>query len=408
MVISAAARVATKIVAKAKTKKYFAVQKAKRIKKATIKRGKDAVKVQKTSSTRRIATDDVSDRDPELYIQERVDEITSDRSFVSGPVIMRTGSDGIEAFVGGRPIEQAEVLRRRITTSRTPISPFLITKSEEVSGNPRVFDNPMLDFSKTPEGIEGRTIKVPYIRETVVSAKRSPKKLIVYKKKEQGETGYILSSGLGGFVGSDLSFYPHRPTETVFGIGIGNTPTSKSMWGIAQPKRSVEVFKKTRMDDPDGGDPYGEFWLASHVTGIRVGKLGKQRGVGLQRIEHGTPLTGEQDSNLYTFGALTKSGRVSERPFFSAILDTHTEWDAPLHQKQRQWLSFGFGAKHKVPTRAGTEWRLYNRGVRIPSPYTRKKIKHATLPAFAATSAGFILYPGTEKKAKKKKKRGRR
>ena len=73
MVISAAARAGVKIVARAKAKKYFAVQKAKRIKKATIKRGKDAVKVQKTSSTRRIATDYVSDRDPELYIQERVD-----------------------------------------------------------------------------------------------------------------------------------------------------------------------------------------------------------------------------------------------------------------------------------------------------------------------------------------------
>lgn len=369
MVISAVSRAGAKIVARAKTKKYFATQKVKRVKRAVIKRGKDAVKVQKTSVVRKEQ--------------------------------------------GDRGIPDPRVIKRRhIITSRTQISPFLISKSEEVQGDPKVFHSPFVSLSNTPEAIDDRTIAAPIIRETIVSVKPSPKKLIAYKKKEQGETGYIHSSGTGGI---DLSFYPYRPTETAFGIGVGNKPLSKSKWGIVHPKRSVEVFKKTRMEDDDAST-YGEQWIASHVTGIRVTSpkpnflkkygLSTSKGVGFQKTEQGTALTGEIDSTLYTFGTITKSGgRVSERPFFTAVMDVYDDGK----YKRQEWLSFGFGAKYKVPKSthdihitAGT------RGVRIPNRDTRKRIKRATLPAFAATSTGFIIYSGTEKKAKKKKRRGKK
>ena len=568
MVISAVARAATRIVSKAKAKKYFATEKAKRIKKATVKRGKDAVKVQKTTATRRIATDDVSDRDPNLYIQEQIQGRPNEST------MMKVSGDELQAWVGGSQIHKADVLRRHITKSNAPISPLHITKSEEVSGDPRYFDNIMLDLSQTTKAIASRTSEAPYIRETVVSVKGAPRKLVAYKKKEQGEVGYDFEPSGTTDGGSDHGDYPYRATETVFGVGIGNVPESKAVWGIAQPKRSLEVYKRTQMEDmgnPNSGDP---IFTSSHLTGIRTGNPGRAtdwramgagafqnrmgdeskgtvKGLGLERTEIYDP-SGESIHNIYTFGTLTKGGNLSKRSFFS-IDYTRGSWDIPSEKSKmfmkdksgkvkeykatkqylvgkpfrpdddQKWenfppvsgywkskdmapakfepvvqprnkstkeshiwkaavaydsrnfqmqpvrtgvkvektmeyvkVGFGIGSKKtrtftiKNPVRAEstqhwkvssfptrgytaasnilirdhtkrafvdvdlemspflTETKYYIGRMRYPSPHTTKKIKRAALPAFAATSAGFILYPGTKKKAKKKKKGGKK
>jgi len=159
MVISAAARVATKIVAKAKTKKYFAVQKAKRIKKATIKRGKDTVNVQKKSEVK------ISKRPVEYF-----DDTTRDFKKVG-----------------------EHATRTHTVTSSRKISPLITTKSE-LQHDPKTV---WRGIPPQPLSIEGESS-----RETVVAVKGLVAKkfgerlrLVAYKKKTIGETGTPSGKG---------------------------------------------------------------------------------------------------------------------------------------------------------------------------------------------------------------------
>ena len=189
----------------------LALRKAKDVTKKVVGRGKDAVRVKKTQSVRT-------------------------QSLGKKQLEMNMGFDVTQ--------------RRRIVTSKSKLSPIVVRKSDEVFGDP---------MEIRISGVEApRTISTPSIRETVVSVKGAPKKIIAYKQKDQLESGYgqsglspLMAKSLQaqGTIINDFADYPVRPTSIVFGIGFESKSMKDALWGIAsQSKRSIEITKHEGME----------------------------------------------------------------------------------------------------------------------------------------------------------------
>ena len=391
----------------------LALRKAKDVTKKVVGRGKDAVRVKKTQSVRT-------------------------QSLGKKQLEMNMGFDVTQ--------------RRRIVTSKSKLSPIVVRKSDEVLGDP---------MEIRISGVEApRTISTPSIRETVVSVKGAPKKIIAYKQKDQLESGHSFSSGLGGDSPIDFEDYPVRTTSVVFGLGIRNKPMAESSWGIVGTKRAVEVVKHEGMEEM--GDPYTGGWKSFHISGIRAtGGGGVRKGVGVKVVKD----SGDFDwrKEVYTFGKLTTGRKSTIRggfegetistakptikpsltiehhfdifPAYSTKLKEHdfrdvehltikfgTESPKPKSnlshlplwkwpKKERKAFEKWQGNKYTAPGQTQNPYKFYTtfKGThsfttRIPTRHTRKKIKRIALPAFAATPTGFIFYSGIKPKDNKKKK----
>jgi len=392
----------------------LALRKAKSVTKKAARRGKDVVKIKKTRSTTTQELDkygDPIDIDNIAHLSPKV-ALDPDSSKYVHKDLHKNKLPDVDM-----------VQRRRVVTSESSVLPFVVRKSEEVMGDP-------MDVV-TAGGKARMTIGAPNISETVVSVKGAPKKIIAYKQKDQLQSGYTFSSGLGGEYATDFADFPVRTTSVVYGLGIKNKPMAESLWGIAKPKRVVEAVKQEGMEEM--GDPYIGGWKSFHISGIMAGSdVRGKKGFGVKVVKDSGDFDWRKD--VYTFGKLTTARtktntiKFPHKPVVKPSITIEHHFDTyntdpydllPTHDKKGfgidRWrdvehLTFKFGKTRKSkPPSGGYKFYTTFSGshaltTRIPTRKTRKKIKRVALPAFAAAPTGFIFYSGIKQKAKKKKK----